>query len=273
MMNSYQLISKLSGVRAGVYLTATDQALFHELVAVCNAKRWQPVFEVKSSVLCAALNITDKTLCKSRRKLAESGLLFFRTCSDKRVGCRYSFIREPPGAGDPADPATAGVSSATGAHLAGGTSGTTRVEASHVAAGTPIIDIKTINKEEAAPSPGEGGLAFPFDSARFRSAWEMLRATPKWRKKQNYALQLSLDKLGRFEEEFAIEQIERAAESNWTGVVFPGTEDKYAEWLNRKYGNNRKISKADKAGCLLAEYASLGKGGGGSRPDEEVLDF
>lgn len=123
------------------------------------------------------------------------------------------------------------------------------------------------------PPGGGDALVYPFSSARFRSAWEMLRAAPKWRKKQNYALQLSLDKLGRFEEEFAIEQIERAAESDWTGVVFPGTEDKYTEWLNRKYGNNRKVSKADKAKCLLAEYAAIDGGGGESLPDSEVLDF
>ena len=66
------------------------------------------------------------------------------------------------------------------------------------------------------------------------SAWETLRQTPKWKKKLNYALQLSLDKLSKFEEEFAIRQIERAIESNWTGVVFTGTERDYQEWLNLK---------------------------------------
>ena len=72
------------------------------------------------------------------------------------------------------------------------------------------------------------------------SAWEALRQTPKWKKKLNYALQLSLDKLSKFEEEFAILQIERAIESGWTGVVFTGTERDYQEGLNQKYGNNRK---------------------------------
>lgn len=60
-------------------------------------------------------------------------------------------------------------------------------------------------------------------------------------KKLNYALQLSLDKLSKFEEEFAIRQVERAIESGWTGVVFTGTERDYQEWLNLKYnGSNRK---------------------------------
>lgn len=71
------------------------------------------------------------------------------------------------------------------------------------------------------------------------SAWEALRQTPKWKKKLNYALQLSLNKLGHFEEEFAIRQIERAIESDWTGVVFTGTERDYQDWLKQKYGNNQ----------------------------------
>ena len=66
------------------------------------------------------------------------------------------------------------------------------------------------------------------------SAWMELVKTPKWKGKLNYALQISLNKLGKFEEEFAIRQIERAIESNWTGVVFSGTERDYQEWLNKK---------------------------------------
>ena len=73
------------------------------------------------------------------------------------------------------------------------------------------------------------------------SAWTELVKTPKWKGKLNYALQISLNKLGQFEEEFAIRQIERAIESNWTGVVFSGTGRDYQEWLKqKKYGNNQK---------------------------------
>uniref|UniRef100_UPI00359C6EC1 hypothetical protein n=1 Tax=Bacteroides caccae TaxID=47678 RepID=UPI00359C6EC1 len=120
---------------------------------------------------------------------------------------------------------------------------------------SPIIDInKTINVEshahvrETPPTPkkksrkekgDETPLVYPFTSMAFMSAWEALRKTPKWKKKLNYALQLSLDKLSKFEEEFAIRQIERAIESDWTGVVFTGTERDYQEWLKQKYGNNQ----------------------------------
>ena len=80
-------------------------------------------------------------------------------------------------------------------------------------------------------------------------------------------MQLSLNKLSNFEEEFAIRQIERAIESGWTGVVFTGTERDYQEWLNIKYGktgiqgqNNRNADKAAKARMLLDEYAAIEQG-------------
>ena len=91
-MNSYQLTSKLRKVRADTYLTATDQALYHELVAICNDKGWRETFEVKNIQLCFNLNITEKTLIKSRQLLCDAGLIYFKSCKDKRIGCCYSFL-------------------------------------------------------------------------------------------------------------------------------------------------------------------------------------
>lgn len=131
----------------------------------------------------------------------------------------------------------------------------------------PIIDIKTINEESLArthesPPPekpkksrkkdgDKKPLVYPFSSIAFMSAWETLRNTPKWKNKLNYALQLSLNKLSNFEEEFAIRQIERAIESGWTGVVFTGTERDYQEWLNIKYG--KQESKDKTIGMLIRQ--------------------
>ena len=240
-MNSYQLISKLRKVRDDTYLTAIDQALYHELISICNEKGWKEVFEARSSILCTSLNIWDKTLRKSRKILADAGLISFESCRDKRVGCYYSFLTILSN-----DMKTSVISSVNG---------TDEMQI------PPIIDIKTINKEESLAHTHESTppkkpksskkkegdekpLIFPFTSIAFMSAWETLRQSPKWKKKLNYALQLSLDKLSKFEEEFAIRQIERAIESNWTGVVFTGTERDYQEWLKLKYGNNQKSNQS-----------------------------
>ena len=255
-MNSYQLISKLRKIRNDTYLTAIDQALYYELISICNEKGWKEVFEARSSVLCTSLNIWDKTLRKSRKILADAGLISFESCRDKRVGCYYSFqtnlsndikssvISSVNGTdentGENTDDNKIGdtqssvnntvISSVLRTDentddknttpVISSVNGTDDIEIS------PIIDInKTINVEshahvrETPPSPkkksrkekgDETPLVYPFTSMAFMSAWEALRKTPKWKKKLNYALQLSLDKLSKFEEEFAIRQIERA---------------------------------------------------------------
>lgn len=275
-MNSYQLISKLRKVRGRIYLTTAAQALYHELVAICNEMKWKEVFFIRSNILCGNLDISDNTLRKSRDSLSDAGLLFYRTCKDKRIGCYYSFSQK--------------ISDDV---LSSATSSAIIEDETQI---PPIIDIKTINKESLArthenPPPEkpkksrkkEGDvkpLVYPFSSIAFMSAWETLRNTPKWKNKLNYALQLSLNKLSNFEEEFAIRQIERAIESGWTGVVFTGTERDYQEWLNIKYGktgiqgqNNRNADKAAKARMLLDEYAAIEQGNSAINHQAEIPDL
>ena len=280
-MNSYQLISKLRKVRDDTYLTTAAQALYHELVAICNAMKRKDVFKKKNSDLCSILNMSEKTLIKSRGDLSDAGLLYFQSTKDKRIGCYYSFTTVISSVYFPDESTDDSTDESSDDNNEGGeippveSSVETpakclddNLASSELSSGKcldetqipPIIDIKTINKEESlahtheSPPPDkkksrkekgdETPLVYPFTSIAFMSAWEALRKTPKWKKKLNYALQLSLDKLSMFEEEFAIQQIERAIESNWTGVVFTGTERDYQEWLKLKHGNNQKSNQS-----------------------------
>lgn len=281
-MNSYQLISKLRKVRDDTYLTTAAQALYHELVAICNEMKWKDVFKKKNSDLCSILNMSEKTLIKSRGDLSDAGLLYFQSTKDKRIGCYYSFTTVISSVYFPDESTDDSTDESSDDNNEGGeippveSSVETPVKclddnlaSSVLSSGKcldetqipPIIDIKTINKEESLAHTHESTppknpksskkkegdekpLIFPFTSIAFMSAWETLRQSPKWKKKLNYALQLSLDKLSKFEEEFAIRQIERAIESNWTGVVFTGTERDYQEWLKLKHGNNQKSNQS-----------------------------
>ena len=281
-MNSYQLISKLRKVRDDTYLTTAAQALYHELVAICNEMKWKDVFKKKNSDLCSILNMSEKTLIKSRGDLSDAGLLYFQSTKDKRIGCYYSFTTVISSVYFPDESTDDSTDESSDDNNEGGeippveSSVETPVKclddnlaSSVLSSGKcldetqipPIIDIKTINKEESLAHTHESTppkkpksskkkegdekpLIFPFTSIAFMSAWETLRQSPKWKKKLNYALQLSLDKLSKFEEEFAIRQIERAIESNWTGVVFTGTELDYQEWLKLKHGNNQKSNQS-----------------------------
>ena len=286
-MNSYQLISKLRKVRGDTYLSTASQALYHELVAICNDMKWKEVFFIRSSLLCANLDISDNTLRKSRESLAGAQLIYYKTSKDRRIGCYYSFVKsiDDDVISSSISPVISSSKNAdeTSDDIAG-ENVSSNIDTSSISSSTSsakfandkitsfaissvnfadesqiphIIDNINIKQEdslahthESSPLPkkksrkeikDEKPLVYPFSSIAFMSAWETLRQTPKWKKKLNYALQLSLDKLSKFEEEFAIRQVERAIESGWTGVVFTGTERDYQEWLNLKYnGSNRK---------------------------------
>ena len=286
-MNSYQLISKLRKVRGDTYLSTASQALYHELVAICNDMKWKEVFFIRSSLLCANLDISDNTLRKSRESLAGAQLIYYKTSKDRRIGCYYSFVKSIDDDVISSSISPAISSSKNADETSDDISGenvSSNIDTSSISSSTSsakfandkitsfaissvnfadesqiphIIDNINIKQEdslahthESSPLPkkksrkeikDEKPLVYPFSSIAFMSAWETLRQTPKWKKKLNYALQLSLDKLSKFEEEFAIRQVERAIESGWTGVVFTGTERDYQEWLNLKYnGSNRK---------------------------------
>ena len=289
-MNSYQLISKLRKVRGDTYLSTASQALYHELVAICNDMKWKEVFFIRSSLLCANLDISDNTLRKSRESLAGAQLIYYKTSKDRRIGCYYSFVKSidddvisssispaissSKNADETSDDIagenvssnidTSSISSSTSSakfandkitsfaissvnfadesqipHIIDNINIKQEESLAHTHENTPPEKPKRSRKKEGDAKP----LVYPFDSIAFMSAWTELVKTPKWKGKLNYALQISLNKLGQFEEEFAIRQIERAIESNWTGVVFSGTERDYQEWLKQKKNGSNKNSR------------------------------
>lgn len=78
-------------------------------------------------------------------------------------------------------------------------------------------------------------LTFPFSSEKFMFTWNALCQETAWKKKTKHALQLQLNKLGRYEEEFAIMLMERTIESGkWERVVFENTDEKYQEWKSAR---------------------------------------
>lgn len=80
-------------------------------------------------------------------------------------------------------------------------------------------------------------LQYPFSSESFHSAWGILVEMPKWKKKIPHSLQLALNSLGKYKEEFALELINKAIENDWQGVTYPDTPDNYQKWL--KNGNRK----------------------------------
>ena len=93
-----------------------------------------------------------------------------------------------------------------------------------------LNDNKSITKSKD-PAP----LILPFSSDKFRMTWEALCEEKEWKKKTRNALQLTLNKLAKYHEDFAIELMEATIESGkWQRVVFPDTDAKYQEWKSAR---------------------------------------
>lgn len=73
-------------------------------------------------------------------------------------------------------------------------------------------------------------LSLPFSGKEFLDTWELLRQQPRWKKKSSSALQLSLKKLSKYPEKFAVHLMETAIANDYQGVVFDNTEEKFRQW-------------------------------------------
>ena len=90
--------------------------------------------------------------------------------------------------------------------------------------------INTSKKKKSSDAP----LDLPFSSDKFRDVWEMLCEEKEWKKKTKNALRLALKDLGKYDEEFAIELMEKTIKNGWRGVVFADTDAKLQEWKSAR---------------------------------------
>ncbi|SFG23985.1 hypothetical protein SAMN04488033_1457 [Salegentibacter agarivorans] len=90
MKTGYELAKQLRKIRRRYCLNSTDQALFYELVAICNEEGWPDIFRISNSELCSYLRISENTLVKSRQQLIDAGLVGFKSGKSKREYSSYS---------------------------------------------------------------------------------------------------------------------------------------------------------------------------------------
>ena len=104
------------------------------------------------------------------------------------------------------------------------------------------IENKSITKCKSTRPP----LILPFSSDKFRETWEALCEEKNWKGKTQKALQLTLNKLGRYDEAFAIELMEKTIENGWKGCVFADTDAKYQEWMSaRQLAKDNAVSRTN----------------------------
>ena len=88
---------------------------------------------------------------------------------------------------------------------------------------------------ETAPCP------YPED-LEFVEMWRMLLGQKKWLKKGLTAIQWNVNRLLKFEVEYAKELVSQAIERGWEGVVFPETKVNYEIWKQKKQRLNGSVA-------------------------------
>ena len=172
-----------------------------------------------------ACGCSRPTAIETLKKLRERGLIYKRELIENNVKlCQYTAITG--GSKETLPPVK---------NLDGGSKETLPEGSKET-----LLNIKTTidNKKIVKGIPT---LSLPFSSQKFIDTWNALCEEKEWKKKTRNALQLALNKLGRYHEDFAIELIEKTIAGGWKGVVFDDTDAKYQEW---KSARQQKIDNA-----------------------------
>jgi DNA-binding MarR family transcriptional regulator len=172
--------------------------------------------------ICRACGCTIPTTVEVLKKLQKRGLIHKRELSENNVKmCQYTAIK---GSTKEILVPLKNLKGGTKEILVGGTK-------ESLDNNKTTIDNKKTIKSENTPAP----LILPFSSDKFRMTWEALCEEKEWKKKTRNALQLTLNKLAKYHEDFAIELMEATIESGkWQRVVFPDTDAKYQEWKSAR---------------------------------------
>lgn len=91
-IDGYSLTHKMRKIRRECPLTSTEQALYYELIAICNEGDWKEVFSVSCAELCYTLQVTTNSLVKARMSLINANLISYKSGKSRRQFSTYSFI-------------------------------------------------------------------------------------------------------------------------------------------------------------------------------------
>jgi len=171
--------------------------------------------------ICRMCGCTRPTAIDTLRKLRDRGLIHKREIVENNVKmCQYTALQ---GGSKESLPLVKNFNMGSKEILPGGSK--------ESLPNNKDTDTKLIKKSENTPAP----LILPFSSDKFRMTWDALCEEKEWKKKTRNALQLTLNKLAKYHEDFAIELMEATIESGkWQRVVFPDTDAKYQEWKSAR---------------------------------------
>lgn len=227
-MNYIELINRFWNCSIERAANPSDCMLYFYLLNTCNALHWKQPFGQSDRYLGAMLGMSVNTIRNSKNRLKQMGLICFKAPDKASKGIdgqtKYWF------------PSTVSKND-TDIDTDIDTVADTVIDTD---ADTVIDTNSKQNKTKKKKVKESKELSYPFSSEKFMQAWGILVQMPKWKKKINHSLQLALNSLGKYEEEFAIELIEKSIEGNWQGVTFPNTPDDYEKWKKRTNEINKR---------------------------------
>ena len=224
-MNYIELINRFWLVDLEASFSHLETRLYFKLLEISNRLGWPDGFKYPNSRLEAEVGTRTKNLIQARQRLIDHGLISYKKGTTRNAG-NYRLL------------STLQSFEPTKESNQESNLGTNQGSNGKVIRGTLIKQNKTKDNTPKVPKKRKPRkqpevLEFPFASDRFKETWEKLLTMPKWKKKLNLSLQMALNKLGKYHEDFAIDLMERAIEGNYQGVAFPDTDEKYSRWLKK----------------------------------------
>lgn len=244
-MDGYSLTEKMRKARRSFRFTATEQALFYELVAICNGEDWRDVFDCSNVELCYALNINEKTLVKARETLINAGLIYYKSGKSKRMISSYSFEK----------PFKITIRTAVKNTVDKGTNQTANEGGDKGTNGTDYIKLKT--KQNNSPSHARVGELFPADCFLDKSLDECYL---ELKSNQSWAETVTMNTRALGHSDFTLEAFSEYLEQFFMklqneGITTKSSKDAmshFANWLRNELKNKkdeRRINKNKNPGC------------------------
>ena len=99
-------------------------------------------------------------------------------------------------------------------------------------------------------------LTFPFESEDFKRLFYVLMTQPKWRVKTKTltAMQVNLNEIAQFEEEFAKSLIQQSISKGWASLVYESTPKQYLQWLREKTGATNQYQQNNSQQYKTKQY-------------------
>ena len=253
-MNYIELINNFWKTDIEYSFTGNETKLYMFLLHTSNSLGWKNPFRLSYRQIELGCNLTVNTVKSARNKLRQAGLICFvegRKGSSRDISNKTTYeIRLSNFDNQTGNQADNQPDNQTGNQVDNQPEDINKLKLktetiNNIPLNPPEEKLKVDPGKNKKPKKEVAELKFPFSSEKFMTAWGQLVNTPKWKKKIPYTLQLALNQLSKYEEEFAIKLIDAAAANDWQGVGFPQTDEQYSKWKSGRTAGKSNFANHD----------------------------